>query len=249
VDTKQRIVLVVLGALAVYAIVARGVISADSVIFFAVLIPSVILHEVTHGAVALLFGDDTAKRAGRLTLNPVAHIDPLGTILLPAILILTASMAFGYAKPVPVNPRRMRSPRNHGLLVALAGPATNIVIAMLAAVVLVALAPPQLALVRYIISHGHIPSDLAAAGWGPLARVVFELGFANVILAAFNLIPIPPLDGSAVVERLLPRSAWPGYLRLRQYAMPVLLIVVLFGGAVVLDKVFRPAFWLWSRVL
>jgi len=248
VDRNQRIVVVVLAALFVYVIVARGVISADALLFFAVLIPSVILHEVTHGAVALLFGDDTAKRAGRLTLNLIAHVDPLGTIILPAILILPAGMAFGYAKPVPVNPRRMRSPRNHGLLVALAGPFTNILIALAAGLVLVAVNPPQLALVRYLISHGHIPSDLGNAGWSPLARVVFELGFANVILAAFNLIPIPPLDGSAVVERLLPRRAWPGYLRLRQYAMPLLLILVFFGAAA-LEKVFRPAFWLWSRIL
>jgi Zn-dependent protease len=248
VDRNQRIVIAILGALFVYAIVVRGVVSADSVLFFAVLIPSVILHEVTHGAAALLFGDDTAKRAGRLTLNPIAHVDPVGTVILPAILILTAGMAFGYAKPVPVNPRRMRSPRNHGLLVALAGPVTNIVLALIAALVLVALAPPQLALVRYVLAHGHIPGDLAGAGWNPVARIAFELGFANVILAAFNLIPIPPLDGSAVVERLLPRRAWPGYLRLRQYAMPLLLVVVFFGAAV-LDKVFRPAFWLWSRFL
>jgi Zn-dependent protease len=247
VSGSQRLVLIVLGALLVYAVAVRGVVSSDSILFFAVLVPSVILHEVTHGAAALLFGDDTAKRAGRLTLNPVAHIDPWGTILLPAILVITTHLAFGYAKPVPVNPRRMRSPRNHGLLVALAGPATNIVLAAAAAFALVAINPPGLTAARQILSTGHIP-NVGDAGWSPLARVLFELGFANVILAAFNLIPIPPLDGSAVVERLLPRSAWPGYLRLRRYAMPLLLILVFFG-ATLLEKVFRPAFWAWSRLL
>ena len=99
--------------------------SEAHIIAIAVLIPSVILHEISHGWVALAFGDDTAKRAGRLTLNPIAHIDPFGTIILPALLILTTGRAFGYAKPVPVNVGKLRSPRNQGLLVSLAGPAVN----------------------------------------------------------------------------------------------------------------------------
>src|SRR3954466_2675226 len=90
------------------------------IIRLAVVIPSIILHEVSHGWVALAFGDDTAKRAGRLTLNPVAHIDPFGTILLPLILVLTTGRAFGYAKPVPVNPRKLRNPREQSVLVSLA---------------------------------------------------------------------------------------------------------------------------------
>src|SRR5687767_1414831 len=110
--------------------------SRDQIIFFAVLVPSVILHEISHGAVALVFGDDTAHKAGRLSLNPIRHIDPFGTIILPAMMVLTTGSAFGYAKPVPVNVRRLRNPRNHGLLVSLVGPAVNIVIALLAAAVL-----------------------------------------------------------------------------------------------------------------
>src|SRR3989449_11424100 len=100
--------------------------SETTVILVLSLIPSVILHEVSHGVVALWFGDDTAKRAGRLTLNPVAHIDPFGTIILPLILILTTGAGFGYAKPVPVNPRNLRNPRDQSVLVSLAGPAVNI---------------------------------------------------------------------------------------------------------------------------
>src|SRR3954468_17873323 len=149
------------------------------IIFFAVLIPSVILHEISHGWVAFAFGDDTAKREGRLTLNPIAHIDPFGTIILPALLIATSHGAFGYAKPVPVNPRNLRDPRNQSVLVSLAGPAVNIVLAVLAAVVL-----------RVI---GLVSTDL-------FHQIVFTVGWANVILAAFNLIPLPPLDGSAVIE-------------------------------------------------
>jgi len=202
-------------------------------IFFAVLIPSIILHEVSHGWVALLFGDDTAKRAGRLTLNPIAHVDPFGTVILPAILILTTGSAFGYARPVPVSPSRMRDPRNHSLLTSLAGPAVNIVIALISA-----------ALIRFVLI------DLFTRFQEePLyAKVIFELGLVNVILAAFNLIPIPPLDGSAVIERLLPARAWPTYLKLRQYSM-LFLFVVIFWVDGALDRVFQPAIRLWINLL
>jgi Zn-dependent protease len=201
------------------------------VIFFAVLIPSVILHEVSHGWVALLFGDDTAKRAGRLTLNPVAHVDPFGTIILPLILILTTHSAFGYAKPVPVNPRQLRNPRDQSVVVSLAGPAVNVVLAVLAALVL-----------RRI----GLPTSFVS---GPLLnQVVFEFGLVNAVLAAFNLIPLPPLDGSAVIERVLPRAWWPKYLQLRQYSFGILLILVLVWR----DGLSRFLFWaehLWAHLL
>ena len=200
------------------------------IIFFAVLIPSVILHEVSHGAAALAFGDDTAKRAGRLTLNPLPHIDPFGTIILPAILVLSTGSAFGYAKPVPVSPRRMRSPRNHGLLTSLAGPGVNIVIAAVCALVL-----------RTFLNGGSsFDSDLL--------EVVFNLGAVNVILAAFNLIPIPPLDGSALIERVLPAKWWPGYLRIRQYSMLFLFVIIFWSGGV-LNRVFDPALDLWFSLI
>src|ERR671914_1114778 len=99
-------------------------------VFVAVLVPSSILHEVSHGVVALAFGDDTAKRAGRLTLNPLPHVDPFGTVLLPLLLSLTSLGVIGYAKPVPVNPGRLRKPRQHSLYVSLAGPAVNVVLAL-----------------------------------------------------------------------------------------------------------------------
>lgn len=222
--TSQRLVLIGLGALLVYAILHGHYITEGRIYFFAALFPSIILHEVSHGAVALVFGDDTAKRAGRLTLNPIPHIDPWGSIALPAILVATTGAAFGYARPVPVNPRRMRSPRNHNVLVALAGPGTNIVLAVAAAAAL-----------RVV--------GLRDAG---LQRFLFSLGFANVILAAFNLLPLPPLDGSAVIERLLPVKWWPRYLRLRQYSFPLLLLVVFVFP---LDRVFDPALRLWERLL
>ncbi|MDQ1373055.1 MAG: hypothetical protein QOJ09_393 [Actinomycetota bacterium] len=220
--------------------VSKGTIhlGRDQIIFFAALIPSVILHEVSHGAVAYLFGDDTAKRAGRLTLNPIAHIDPFGTIILPAILILTAGSAFGYARPVPVSPSRMRSPRNHGLLTSLAGPAVNIVLVVLTLVVM-----------RSALSNEYqIVGNRIALRDNWLLHVVYQVGLVNVFLAVFNLIPIPPLDGSAVVERLLPARLWPSYLRIRQYGMLFLFVLIFWSGGV-LSKIFDPAVRFWFSLL
>jgi len=197
----------------------------STLIFLGVLIPSVILHEVSHGLVAYWCGDDTAKRAGRLTLNPIPHIDPFGSILLPFLLSLTSFGVFGYAKPVPVNIGKLRSPRNQALIVSLAGPTTNIILAVLAAWVLRTWRP-----------HGMV------------ARVIIDLGVTNVVLAAFNLIPLPPLDGSAIIERFMPRSWYPQWLKIRQYTMGVLIIVVLAVPRV-LNSVFTRAIGLWAHLL
>jgi Zn-dependent protease len=235
-NTNRTAGIVVLIAVAIVALgVRNGTIhlGEDQIIFFAVLIPSIILHEVSHGWVALLFGDDTAKRAGRLTLNPIAHVDPFGTVILPAILILTTGSAFGWARPVPVAPSRMRSPRNHSLVTSLAGPAVNIVIALISA-----------ALIRFFL----LDLFLRFEDEPIYAKVIFELGLVNVILAAFNLIPLPPLDGSAVIERLLPARAWPTYLKLRQYSM-LFLFVLIFAVDGALDRVFEPAIRFWINLL
>jgi Zn-dependent protease len=204
-------------------------VTREHLILFAVIVPSIILHEVAHGAVALGFGDDTAKRAGRLSLNPVRHVDPFGTIILPAMLALAGAPAFGYAKPVPVNVRRLRNPRQHSLYVSLAGPLTNVALAVAAA-----------GAIRVVVGRPY--------GGGILFEALVSLGVANVVLATFNLLPIPPLDGSALVERLLPARWWPAWLKLRQYSMIVLLLVMLnFRGA--LSRVFDPALELWGKLL
>ena len=215
-------------------------------LLFAVLIPSVILHEISHGALALVFGDDTAQKAGRLTLNPIPHIDPLGTIIVPAIMAFSGFGAFGWAKPVPVRPNRLRSPRNHGLLVSLVGPAVNIVLALISALILRFVSPPGTA--------GLVSQYLGGADLGPLTpslfnQIVFVTGLVNVILAAFNLIPLPPLDGSALIERVMPKRWFEGWLRLRNYSMGILLIVMLVGGSLLSRLVFVPAIELWSRLL
>jgi Zn-dependent protease len=202
----------------------------DVVVLLAVAIPSVILHEVSHGWAALRLGDDTAKRKGRLTLNPFAHVDPVGTILLPAVLAASGLGVIGYAKPVPVNVRRLRKPRDHAVLVALAGPATNIVLALAAAV-----------LVRLL--GGIDQPDVGDIRWdAPMVLSIF--GITNVLLALFNLLPIPPLDGSAVVERAIP-NRWLGrWYQVRKYSMFVLLGLFLFAG--VGDLIVDPAFEVWE---
>jgi Zn-dependent protease len=205
-------------------------------VLVAVIVPSVILHEISHGAVAYLFGDDTAKKAGRLTLNPLAHVDPFGTVLLPLILSLSGVGAFGYAKPVPVNPRKLRHPRKQSLYVSLAGPAVNISLALVAALLLRTVYDGE-------VGRAFSVDDLAL---GP--KLVFWLGFLNVILAVFNLLPIPPLDGSAVVERFLPARWWPTWLKYRQWGFGILLIFIfLIPGA--LDRIFDPALRQWVRLI
>ena len=170
----------------------------DIILLVVVLFVSVILHEIAHGWVAFLLGDSTARRAGRLTLNPLKHIDPLGTFVVPAVLKLLGFFPIGWAKPVPVNFSNLRSPKRDMLWVALAGPATNIGIALLASAVL-----------RFV----------PAPFWRDLLSIVILL---NLLLASFNLIPIPPLDGSRVVMGLLP-IRW-----VRKYAQlePVGLLIV-----------------------
>ena len=206
-----------IGIVAVVAILARTHhITSTEIILFCVIVPSIILHEISHGWVALAFGDDTAKRAGRLTLNPIAHVDPVGTLIVPALLALSSVGMFGWAKPVPVNVGRLRHPRNEGVVVSLAGPATNVL----------------LALVAYIVFrsfHGAETITRAHPTGALWAEVVFYFGLVNVWLAVFNMVPLPPLDGSVLFERLLPRAWWPAYLRIRPYTMPILIGLLLLN--------------------
>ncbi|MGC2199104.1 MAG: site-2 protease family protein [Stellaceae bacterium] len=168
---------------------------------------AVTLHEAAHGFVAYHFGDDTAWRAGRVTANPLKHVDPFGTIILPAMLMLLRSpFLFGYAKPVPVNFRRLDRPRRDMVWVALAGPATNVLLAILSGLLIYSL----------II----FPAGLAA--W-------LELNLANsilinVILCVFNMLPLPPLDGGRVAVGLLPDALALPLARLERYGMLILLL-------------------------
>jgi Zn-dependent protease len=239
----QTLVFVGLVLLALYAL--RRTVSSTTLLVFAVAVPSIILHEISHGVAALAFGDDTARRAGRLTLNPVRHIDPMGTLVLPALLALTGLGAFGYAKPVPINGARMRHPRNDVVVVSLAGPATNLALAGLSIILLRAARPAHTAEAISLVASGIV-------GLGSLDltdRLLYLLGFVNVSLAVFNALPIPPLDGSAVVGRLLPRSAMPAWYNVQRYGMAILLVVVLLDPGNFLAHVFGPAQRAWARLL
>ena len=197
-----------------------------TVIFFAALIVAIILHEISHGVVANAFGDDTAKRAGRLTLNPIPHIDPFGSIILPVIGALAHVPVIGWAKPVPVNPSRLRNRRRDMLFVSLAGPATNFALAIVAA--LVARSQFQPTAPTFIVI-GDLPLP-----------VLMPLLFAevNLFLGVFNFLPIPPLDGAALVERVLPRAWLSGWHQFRPYGFLVLFLLVLRTD--VLDRLFQP---------
>src|ERR1017187_2412118 len=153
---NERTAIIVVVAIAIVAILLRTHrLNRFEIIYFLVLIPSIILHEISHGVVALAFGDDTAKRMGRLNLNPIRHIDPVGTLLVPAVLSLSGIGAYGWAKPVPVSTNRLRSPRNHTVVVSLVGPITNFAIAAILGVVLVWTTPHIVLLqVNYYWSNG-----------------------------------------------------------------------------------------------
>ena len=202
----------------------------EAIILFGCLVVAVILHEVSHGVVAWWLGDDTAKRAGRLTLNPVPHIDPFGSIILPAMGALAGLPIFGYAKPVPVDPRRLRRPRRDIIFVSLAGPTTNLL--LMAAAALGARAIHS--------SGGVLPGTIDQSTSNLLLEIVFYFALVNMLLGLFNLLPIPPLDGSALVERLLPRQWLPTWYRIRPYGLLILLVLVFFTG--VIGTVVQPFF-------
>ena len=181
------------------------------------LIFAIVFHEVAHGLAARALGDRTAEEMNRLSLNPLRHVDPVGTIFLPGLLALAKLPVFGWAKPVPVNGRRLRNPRRDMMLVAAAGPAMNLAMGMVGAVLL------------GLLMGGHADSEQVGPVTGFAMLSLFMFVQINIFLALFNLLPIPPFDGSHIMEGLLPPSAAQSYGSLRKYGflLVILLIVVL----------------------
>ncbi|MCX7918068.1 MAG: site-2 protease family protein [bacterium] len=186
---------------------------------------SVILHECGHGIVAYKYGDPTAKMLGRITLNPIPHIDIFGTIILPVIMAITTGgkAVFGWAKPVPVNPFNLRHPKRDMIWVSLGGLAANILLACIGIVVLVILSRLPM-----MIGENQVVDVLA--------RIFAYLFFINVLLATFNFIPIPPLDGSRIVMGLLPTPLSQKYARLEPFGIIIVFALLYLG---VFDIVFK----------
>ena len=195
----------------------QGVDLTEVLIQVVVLIASLSVHEAAHAWAADRLGDPTARHLGRLTLNPAVHIDPIGTLLFPLIAMLTNLPLIGWAKPVPVDPRHLRHPKRDFALIAAAGPASNLIMAVIGATVFAFL--PDAA-----------PGDIAArAVLRPLDLLVLQFIQLNVLLAVFNMIPVPPLDGGNVLIGVLPQAGAHLVERLRPYGFLILYALMLTG--------------------
>jgi len=186
----------------------------DFIFQIAILIMSVVIHEVSHGFTASMLGDQTAKYQGRLTLNPIKHIDPIGSIVVPTIGYLFGGFIFGWAKPVPYNPYNLKPGRWSEAMVAMAGPASNIGLALI---------------------FGLLLRLGASMSWGPaFVQITAIIVFINILLAIFNLVPIPPLDGSKILMAFFPEK----FLEIREFFEKYGLILILFF-----------IFFLWQFIL
>jgi Zn-dependent protease len=187
--------------------------TVTAVLAIIVVLLSLTVHEAAHSLVAFLLGDPTARNRGRMSLNPIVHIDPVGTIILPLLLAFTGAGVFGWAKPVPVNIYNLKNPKRDDGLIALAGPASNLLLALFAAV--------AIRVILLFALHGQLSSG-----------TVFILRFlslgiqVNIFLMLFNLLPIPPLDGSSILQMFLPAHHSFRMIQLQKYGFLILLVLI-----------------------
>jgi len=189
---------------------------------------AITIHEASHGWAAYRMGDPTAYNLGRVSINPIVHIDPIGTILLPILLPLLHLPPFGWAKPVPVNPYNLRNPRRDNLVISAAGPLSNLLTAFVALILLLILkfASPAIA---FFLRNFELSRAVLPRGFYPLeglAMVLYFAGLINIYLAVFNLIPVPPLDGSGVLMGLLSDEAAQKYDRIRPFGFIIVLALL-----------------------
>ncbi|MEK6691399.1 MAG: site-2 protease family protein [Nitrospirota bacterium] len=184
---------------------------------------AIIFHEIAHGWVANRLGDPTAKQMGRLTINPIVHIDIFGTIIMPIILLIFShgNFSFGYAKPVPVNPFNLRNPKRNMAIVSFAGPATNIFLAAISILLVIIIAALQLSTL--------LPQFLASKLLIPVSQMLSFSATINIFLAAFNLIPIPPLDGGRVLIGLLPDRYAYSFSKIEPYGFMIVFALIILG--------------------
>ena len=210
---------------------------------FLPLLLAIVLHEFAHGWFANYLGDPTARLAGRLTLNPKPHIDPVGTVLFPAMcLILQSPIFFGYAKPVPVNFYNLRNPKRDMVLVAAAGPGMNLLIAIISGVILriVLTIEPSLGNEIFTLQLSGVREDITAMLLLPFGKMLIFSIYINVLLMLFNLLPIPPLDGGRIAVGLLPYQQARTLSSLEPFGMLIVIILVAFDGQL---RIMSTLFW------
>ncbi len=186
---------------------------SQTIVALIVVLISLTFHEAAHAFVAYLLGDPTAKNRGRMSLNPIVHIDPLGTVILPLVMALSGSGVFGWAKPVPVNLSNLKNPKRDDALIGAAGPAMNFVLALISSV-----------LIRFalMVHSGGQPS----AGLQFILQILLLSVQINLLLMLFNLLPIPPLDGSAILQAFLPAHAAIKFAEIQKYGFLILIILI-----------------------
>lgn len=213
-----------------------------------VILFAITIHESAHGWSASKLGDPTARILGRVTINPVAHIDPIGTVLLPILLVVMGAPPFGWAKPVPVNPLNFKNPKRDNLVVSAAGPLSNFLVAAAAMLLLLVLKGLSSGVNSFLLSYLQGWSALRP-GFHPLeglALILFWTVFLNIFLAVFNLIPIPPLDGSGILMGVISDDAARAVDRIRPFGFLIILGLLYIGF---LDLIFRPIQMIIIRIL